>query len=61
MRIYLVFVMVTPQIIYFKIFKVMKDSSKSVWRIALTIVKYVVTVALGYLAGDSDVINNLIQ
>lgn len=58
----MVSVVVTPLNIYFKTFKLllMKESSKGVWRIALTIVKYAITIVLGYLAGDNEVINNLI-
>ncbi len=32
---------------------------KNVLKVVLTIVKYVVTAALGYLAGDGEVINSL--
>lgn len=34
---------------------------KSVFKIVLTVVKYAVTIILGYLAGDSDVVNNLLN
>lgn len=37
----------------------MDDSKKSIWKIVLTIVKYVVTLALGYVAGDGEVVNLL--
>lgn len=32
---------------------------KSIWKLALTIAKYVITLALGYLGGSEDVINSL--
>lgn len=34
---------------------------KNIWKIVLTTIKYLVTAALGYLAGDGEVINTLIQ
>lgn len=39
---------------------IMEEKKKNVWTVVLTIVRYAVAVALGYLTGDSTVINNLI-
>lgn len=39
----------------------MEDKKKkNVWTVVLTIVRYAVAVALGYLTGDSSVVNDLI-
>lgn len=38
----------------------MKEKTKSVWTVVLTIAKYAIAVALGYLTGDGSVINDLI-
>lgn len=37
----------------------MNDKSKSIWTVVLTIAKYAIALALGYLSGDSGVINSL--
>ena len=39
----------------------MKEKSKNIWTIVLTILRYAIAVALGYVSGDGDVINNLID
>ena len=36
-----------------------KSNKKSVWTVVLTVVKYAVAIALGYLTGDGDVINQI--
>lgn len=33
--------------------------NKTLWKTVLTVAKYAITVALGYLAGDGSVINTL--
>lgn len=38
----------------------MKEKSKSVWTLILTIARYAIAVALGYLTGDGDVVNSII-
>lgn len=37
----------------------MNDSKKNVWTVVLTVVKYAVTLLLGYISGDSGVFNTL--
>lgn len=37
----------------------MEEKNKNVWTIVLTIAKYAIAVALGYLSGDGSVINSL--
>jgi len=37
----------------------MEKSKKSIWTVVLTIAKYAVAIALGYLTGDGDVINQI--
>lgn len=37
----------------------MNNKSKSVWTIVLTIARYAIAVALGYLTGDGEVLNSL--
>lgn len=39
----------------------MQEKSKSVWTIVLTIARYAIAVALGYLTGDGSVINEILQ
>ena len=38
----------------------MEEKKKSVWTIVLTIAKYAIALALGYLTGDGDVINQIL-
>ena len=38
----------------------MKEKSKSIWTIVLTIAKYAVALALGYVSGDSSVIDSIL-
>lgn len=38
----------------------MKEKNKSIWKIVLTIAKYGIALALGYLTGDTDVINQIL-
>jgi hypothetical protein len=38
----------------------MKEKSKSIWTIVLTIARYAIAVALGYVSGDGDVINQIL-
>lgn len=38
----------------------MEKNKKSVWTLVLTIVKYAVAAALGFLGGDSDIINEIL-
>lgn len=38
----------------------MKEKTKSVWTVVLTIAKYAIAIALGYITGDGSVINDLI-
>ena len=38
----------------------MKEKNKSIWTIVLTIARYAVALALGYVSGDSDVINTIL-
>lgn len=41
-------------------FMLMEKSKKSnVWTVVLTIAKYAIAIALGYLTGDGDVINQI--
>lgn len=37
----------------------MNDKKKNIWTIVLTIARYAIAVALGYISGDGDVINQL--
>lgn len=37
----------------------MNDKKKSIWTVVLTIAKYAIALALGYLTGDSSVIDSL--
>lgn len=39
----------------------MQEKSKSIWTVVLTIARYAIAVALGYLSGDGDVINQILQ
>lgn len=38
----------------------MKEKSKSIWTIVLTIARYAIAVALGYVSGDGSVINEIL-
>ena len=38
----------------------MDEKKKSVWTVVLTIAKYAIALALGYLTGDSSVINSIL-
>lgn len=38
----------------------MKEKSKNIWTIVLTIARYAIAVALGYVSGDGDVINQIL-
>lgn len=38
----------------------MKESKKSIWTVVLTIARYAIAVALGYLTGDGSVINEIL-
>lgn len=38
----------------------MNEKKKSVWTVVLTIAKYAIALALGYLTGDGSVINDLL-
>lgn len=38
----------------------MKEKNKSIWTIVLTIARYAIAVALGYVSGDGDVINSIL-
>lgn len=38
----------------------MKEKNKSIWTIVLTIARYAIAVALGYVGGDGDVINSIL-
>ena len=38
----------------------MESKKKSIWTIVLTIARYAIAVALGYVSGDGDVINSII-
>lgn len=38
----------------------MNDKSKSVWTIVLNVIKYAIVAALGFIGGDSDVIDSLL-
>lgn len=35
----------------------MNSNSKSIWKVVLTIARYVIAVALGYVSGDGEVFN----
>lgn len=37
----------------------METKKKSIWTVVLTVAKYAIALALGYLSGDGDVINTL--
>lgn len=37
----------------------MNEKKKNVWTLVLTIARYAIAVALGFVTGDSDVINTL--
>lgn len=37
----------------------MNDKKKSIWTVVLTVAKYAIALALGYLTGDSSVIDSL--
>lgn len=37
-----------------------KKTKKSVWTIVLTVAKYAIALALGYLTGDGDVVNTIL-
>ena len=36
------------------------NKSKNVWTIVLTIARYAIAVALGYLTGDGSVVNSIL-
>lgn len=36
------------------------NKSKNVWTIVLTIAKYAIAIALGYLTGDGEVVNSIL-
>lgn len=38
----------------------MNDKKKSIWTIVLTIARYAIAVALGYVSGDSSVIDSIL-
>lgn len=38
----------------------MNEKKKGIWTIVLTIARYAIAVALGYLTGDSDVVNSIL-
>lgn len=38
----------------------MKEKNKSIWTIVLTIARYAIAVALGYVSGDGDVMNSIL-
>lgn len=38
----------------------MKEKSKSIWTIVLTIARYAIAVALGYVSGDGSVIDSIL-
>lgn len=38
----------------------MKEKTKNVWTFVLTLAKYAVAIALGYITGDGSVIHDLI-
>lgn len=38
----------------------MNEGKKNIWTIVLTIARYAIAVALGYVSGDSDVINQIL-
>lgn len=38
----------------------MNNKKKSIWTIVLTIAKYAVALALGYVSGDSSVIDSIL-
>ena len=38
----------------------MNDKKKSIWTVVLTVARYAIAVALGYLTGDGSVIDTLI-
>ena len=40
----------------FYLFKVLVMEKKEIWKIVLTVIKYAVTLALGYLGGTSGII-----
>lgn len=37
----------------------MNDKQKSIWTVVLTIARYAIAVALGYISGDGEVLNQL--
>lgn len=39
----------------------MNEKKKSVWTIVLTIARYAIAVALGYLSGDGNVVNSILD
>lgn len=39
----------------------MNDKKKNVWTIVLTIARYAIAVALGFVSGDSEVVNSLMN
>lgn len=38
----------------------MNDKKKNIWTIVLTIARYAIAVALGYVSGDGDVLNSIL-
>lgn len=38
----------------------MKEKSKNIWTIVLTIARYAIAVALGYVSGDGSVIDSIL-
>lgn len=38
----------------------MNDKKKSIWTIVLTIARYAIAVALGYVSGDGSVIDSIL-
>lgn len=47
-------------ILLFNLIKLLMEK-KSVFKIVLTVIKYAVTIVLGYLVGDTEVIDNLLN
>lgn len=38
----------------------MNEKKKSIWTVVLTIARYAIAVALGYLTGDGEVVNSIL-